>query len=149
PGNVAMTLSAEVIGTAPIERVDVLYGARLARSIRPFLATELGRRVRVLWQGAEYRGRGRETIWQGRLTLTGNRIARFDSVNFLNPERQVLETVPGSALAWSSVTTGNLAGVDLWLDHGRQGTLALETNIVSGTVDLAALGEDTIVFEGG
>jgi hypothetical protein len=30
----------------------------------PFAAADLGRRVRVLWQGAEYRGRGRETIWQ-------------------------------------------------------------------------------------
>jgi hypothetical protein len=51
--------------------------------------------VRVLWQGAEYRGRGRETNWRGRLTLTGNRIARFAQVNVLNPERQVGEIKPG------------------------------------------------------
>ena len=35
------------------------------RSARPFAPADLGRRVRVLWQGAEYRGRGRETLWQG------------------------------------------------------------------------------------
>jgi hypothetical protein len=57
--------------------------------------------------------------------------------------------VPGTALAWNSVTTGNLAGIDLWLDEARRGTLVLETNVVSGEIDLAMLGDDTIAFEGG
>jgi len=105
--------------------------------------------VRVLWRGAEYRGRGRETNWQGKLTLSGNRIARFAAVNFLNPERRVTETTPGSALAWNSVTTGNMAGIDLWLEQLRSGTLRLESNIVSGEVDLAKLAGDAITFEGG
>ena len=64
-GPCAMKLSVEVIGTAPVERVDVLHGTAVVHSVRPFSAGDLGRRVRVLWQGAEYRGRGRETIWQG------------------------------------------------------------------------------------
>jgi hypothetical protein len=149
PGPVPMRLHAEVIGTSPIERVDVLHGTRVAQTVRPFSAADLGRRVRVLWQGAEYRGRGRETLWRGKLTLTDNRIARFAAVNFLNPERKVQETAPGTALAWNSVTTGNLAGIELWLDEARRGTLVLETNVVSGEVDLATLGDDTIAFEGG
>jgi hypothetical protein len=70
-------------------------------------------------------------------------------VNFLNPERQVREATPGTALAWSSVTTGNLAGIDIWLDEAHRGTLSVETNVVSGTVDLAALSELTVVFDGG
>jgi hypothetical protein len=52
-------------------------------------------------------------------------------------------------LAWSSVTTGNLAGIDLWLDEAHRGTLSIETNVVSGTVDLAALADNTIAFDGG
>jgi hypothetical protein len=88
-------------------------------------------------------------MWHGKLTIAGNRIARFAPVNFLNPERKVQETTAGAALAWSSVTTGNFAGIDLWLDEARRGTLSLETTIVSGTVDLAALYDNTIVFEGG
>ncbi len=127
PGAVPMRLAVEVIGTAPIERVDVLHGTQVAETVRPYAAGDLGRRVRVLWEGAEYRGRGRETHWEGRLTLAGNRIARFAPVNFLNPERQVRETEAGRTLAWSSVTTGNLAGIDLWLDDARSGTLAIET----------------------
>jgi len=149
PGNVAMHLDAEVIGTAPIERLDIMHGVEVAETIRPFTEADLGRRIRVMWQGAEYRGRGRETLWQGKLGVTGNRIIRFAPVNFLNPERIVQETVPGMALAFSSVTTGNLAGIDLWLDHPRAGTLKVETNIVSGEIDLAALAANVAVFDGG
>src|SRR5499433_1634648 len=99
PGSVPMRLAAEVIGTAPIDRVDVLHGGKVVQTERPFAASDLGRRVRVTWQGAEYRGRGRETTWQGQLTLTGNRIVRFAPVNFLNPERKIVETSPGTTLA--------------------------------------------------
>ncbi len=149
PGNVPMRLFAEVIGTAPVERVDVLHGTRVAQTVRPYAPGQLGGRVRVLWEGAEYRGRGRETMWEGRLRLDGNRLTRFEPVNFLNPERRVRDTAPGTALAWTSVTTGNLAGIDIWLDQPRTGTLSIETNVVSGTVDLAALGDATVAFEGG
>ena len=149
PGSAPMRLAAEVIGTAPIERFDVLHGANVVQTARPFAASDLGRRLRVTWQGAEYRGRGRETMWQGKLTLTGNRITRFAPVNFLNPERKVVETSPGAALAWSSVTTGNLAGIDIWLDEARRGTLALKTNVVSGEVDLAKLDDGIVAFDGG
>ncbi|RAI44751.1 DUF3604 domain-containing protein [Rhodoplanes roseus] len=149
PGVVPMRLAVEAIGTAPIERVDVFHGKEPVRAVRPFAASALGRRVRVLWQGAEYRGRGREVVWQGKLAVSGNRIARFAPVNFLNPERQVRETAPGAALAWSSVTTGNLAGIDLWLDEPDRGTLSIETNVVGGTVDLAGLADGTAAFEGG
>jgi hypothetical protein len=149
PAGVPMRLTVEAIGTAPIERVDVFHGTRIVKTVRPYAVADLGARVRVLWQGAEYRGRGRETEWRGTLTLEGNTIARFAPVNFLNPERQVRETTPGAALAWASVTTGNLAGIDLWLAHARRGTLRVETNVVSGEIDLAALTEEPAAFDGG
>src|SRR3954464_12830714 len=148
-GRVPMRFTAEVIGTAPIERVDVLHGKEVAATFRNFARAVLGRRVRVLWQGAEYRGRGRETLWNGKLTVSGNRIVRFAAVNFLNPERKVVETEEGAALAWTSVTTGNLAGVDLWLDDARTGSLSIESDIVSGTLELAELADQTIAFDGG
>ena len=106
PGRVPMRLSAEIIGTAPLERVDVLHGTQVAATFRNYTAADLGRRVRVLWQGAEYRGRGRETLWNGTLKVSGNRIARFAPVNFLNPERKVTETEPGT--------------LDVDLGHDRQ-----------------------------
>jgi hypothetical protein len=149
PGSVPMKLSVEAIGTAPLERVDVFHGTEVVQSARPFAGTELGCRVRILWQGAEYRGRGRETVWQGKLEITGNRIVRFAPVNFLNPERKVQEVLPGTALAWTSVTTGNLAGIDLWLENAQAGSLRVETNVVSGEVNLDRLADGTVAWDGG
>ena len=149
PASVPMKLAVEVIGTAPLERVDVLHGTKIVQSAFPFAASDLGRRVRILWQGAEYRGRGRETVWQGKLAVSGNRISRFAPVNFLNPERKVQEVVAGTALAWTSVTTGNLAGIDLWLEQAQAGLLRIETNVVSGDVDLTQLAEARMEFDGG
>jgi hypothetical protein len=149
PNGVPMKLAVEVIGTAPLDRVDVLHGMRVVQTQRPFGAADLGRRVRVLWQGAEYRGRGRETLWHGKLAVTGNRIARFAPVNFLNPERQVEEFASGTALRWTSVTTGNLAGIDLWLDGTHEGRLKIETNILSGDVELNALIDGIVTIDGG
>src|ERR1700736_3607099 len=149
PLSVPMRLSVEVIGTAPLERVDVFHGTQVVQSAHPFAATDLGRRVRILWQGAEYRGRGRETVWQGKLEITGNRIVRFAPVNFLNPERRVQEVGPGTALAWTSVTTATLAGIDLWLDEAQAGLLRVATNVVSGEVSLDRLADGTIAFDGG
>ena len=89
PGRVPMKLSAEVIGTAPVERVDVLHGTDgRADGAAVSAPSDLGRRVRVLWQGAEYRGRGRETIWQGKLTLAGNRITRFAAGELPQPRAE-------------------------------------------------------------
>jgi hypothetical protein len=149
PRGASMRLTVEVIGTAPLDRVDVMHGTQVVQSERLFAAADLGRRVRVLWQGAEYRGRGRETVWRGKLTVKGNRVARYEPVNFLNPERKVQVAMPGTALAWTSVTTGNLAGIDLWLDDARTGSVAIETNIVSGEVDLAGLTDGAVMFDGG
>jgi hypothetical protein len=52
PAEVPMQLMAEVIGTAPIDRVDVFHGAQIAQTVRPYGAADLGRRIRILWQGA-------------------------------------------------------------------------------------------------
>ena len=59
------------------------------------------------------------------------------------------ETASGTALAWTSVTTGNLSGIDLWLDEAKQGKLKIETSVVSGEIDLASLADNTVAFDGG
>ena len=48
------------------------------------------------------------------------------------------------------MTTGNLAGVDLWLDDARSGTIKIETNVVSGRGrPCSRLAGDRIIFDGG
>ena len=46
---------------SPIERVDILNGAERVTTIRPYDPDPAGR-LRVIWQGAEYRGRGEHLI---------------------------------------------------------------------------------------
>ena len=62
-------------------------------------------------------------------------------MNFLNPERNIVATSSGYGIGMDSVTTGNLAGVDLWLDQAGTGTIKIETNVVSGDIDLESLAE--------
>lgn len=147
-GGSSMRLDIEVIGTASIECVDIFYGTTLAKSVRPLLAGG-GRRVGLRWQGAEYRGRGRQTLWRGDLRLEGNCFTRAAAVNFLNPELALVESTPNVALSWRSVTTGNMAGIDLWLEDGAAGTLRIDTNLARGTLELATLGNGEIAYEAG
>jgi hypothetical protein len=148
-GGATMHLSAEVIGSAPIDRVDVFHGKTLMRSIRPFSSSHLGKRIRVMWSGAEYRGRGREVNWRGKASVSGNRIERIEAVNFLNPDRPIGFDKENGVISWHSVTTGNMAGFDLWLEREQAGTLSIETNIISAECDLAALDRDEQTFEAG
>jgi hypothetical protein len=148
PGTVPMRLVVDAVGSAAIERIDVFEGKDCVCTVRPFTAQDLGRRVRVLWEGAEYRGRGREVMWNGTIALSGVRFTRAEPVNFLNPENPLEVTRPGQELRFRSVTTGNRAGVDLWLD-GDAGMISIETNVTSGKFDLAAIGLDDTVLEAG
>jgi hypothetical protein len=142
-------LSVSVFADAPIERVTVFRGTEPILTRRPYASAAGSRRIRVLWEGAEYRGRGRQVIWDGEARLTGNRIERAAAVNFLNPER-VLEANGDGRLHWTSVTTGNMAGMDLWLDVPGTGELAIATKPVTATLKLAEIGpEDTAIEAGG
>jgi hypothetical protein len=72
----------------PIERVDIMHGAKLWRRCAPRRSGARPAHPHFV-QGVEYRGRGRETLLAGKVTVAGNRVSRFGSI--LNPERQVRE----------------------------------------------------------
>ncbi|MEL7152886.1 MAG: DUF3604 domain-containing protein [Pseudomonadota bacterium] len=140
-------LAISVDAPAPIERIDVVHGADLVHTFRPYTADDLGNRVRVYWQGAEYRGRGRNTHWQGSITAEGCTIEAMTKVNHWNHER-LLELRDGQSLMFDAVTSGNFAGVDLMLSG--DGTLRVDTNLTEGAVGLSDLGlEDHVLDAGG
>ena len=74
---------------AAIERVDIFNGLDHVETIRPYGPDELGNRVRVLWEGAEYRGRFRQVIWDGSAVLSDNRIEDAAPINFFNHGQDV------------------------------------------------------------
>jgi hypothetical protein len=142
------TIRVRIDAAAPIERVDLRCGPRTLETIRPYAAAELGARIRVIWEGAEYRGRGRMTTWDGALEVTGNAIRAFAPINFWHLDKR-LERCGAQRLAWESVTTGNFAGADLLLDHADAGTLRIDTPHVEAVLALAEVGYDDTAFEAG
>jgi len=143
------TLKFDVVAQTPIERVEVRNGMQVVETLRPYDETMLGERIRVLWSGAEYRGRGRDTNWKGRASFTGARIRRMEKINNWNLERQ-LELEGDNGVVFDAITTGNYGGFDAWLEPGADGDLVIETNLGSMTVALADIGlEDQRMEAGG
>ena len=58
-----LDLAFDIIGTAPIERVDIFNGLDLVRTIRPWHDQAALSRLRVTCAGQHYRGRGRLVKW--------------------------------------------------------------------------------------
>ncbi|MGI9407009.1 MAG: DUF3604 domain-containing protein [Hyphomicrobiaceae bacterium] len=147
--NDTVELAIDVSAHAPIERIDVLNGVDHVTTLRTYDEADLGNRIRVIWQGAEYRGRGRQTFWRGRTEFSGSRITRMNKINAWNHERP-LHLEGDTAIVFDTITTGNFGGFDVWLDEGAAGKLNIETEHVSGTVDLKAIGfEDHVLGAGG
>lgn len=149
PGRTGMSLDVDVSGSAPIERIDVFHGKEIAETFRPYTSADLGRRIRILWSGAEYRGRGRETSWAGKARLLGNRITAVKAVNFLNPQQALGWSEGEDVVSWKSVTTGNMAGFDVLVEHADTGRLIVETNLAAIEAELDSLGDQECVAEAG
>ncbi len=145
-GTVRLRVSLET--ASPIERIDLRVGSTTLEVIRPYAQQDLGRRIRVIWEGAEYRGRGRMTTWDGSLTVMGNSIESFLAVNFWHLDKQLARTAPGT-LAWESVTTGNYAGADIVLGQATSGMLHIDTPHCKTALPVDAIGLDDSVFEAG
>lgn len=142
-----VTLSARIKAHAGILRVELRNGSDVLSVHRPYGPDDLGRRVRVLWSGAEYRGRGRNTTWSGRAQLAGNTIRRFETINRWNPD-QLFEQRGSDTVVWKTVTTGNFMGFDAWL-HSDRGRLDVATNHGGLSLDQAEIGLETTVLDGG
>lgn len=145
-GEDAATLRLSVQSTSPIERVEVRTGERVLATLRPH--QEVGRRVRIVWQGARYRGRGRSVRWDGSLLVRGGRLQRVERINAWNPEHAF--SWSEASASWEAITTGNFGGLDLWLDETPDTTLHLTTPHGAFSMPTADIGaEDVRVDYGG
>ena len=135
--------------SSPLERVDVFNGRQPVRTIVPDLNEAQSRRIRILWEGSEYRGRGRQTIWDGHLTVQGNAIQQVIPINWWNLDKPLRLTDPNH-LEWDYLTTGGFGGVEIWLDQPAGGTISIDTALVKQTLEIdTLLGEETVFYAGG
>ncbi|MDA1089955.1 MAG: DUF3604 domain-containing protein [Proteobacteria bacterium] len=147
-GDDAVTFSIDVLGNAPIERIDIRNGLETVEVFRPYAAADLGRRIRVLWEGSEYRGRGRETVWDGHAELTGNTFAALTPINRYNLDKRFEQTAPGR-LDWAALTTGGFGGFDAVLEDAGSGSLSIDTALVKERINVSDIGYDEMVFANG
>jgi hypothetical protein len=142
-------LVVDAIGSAPIEKLDIFDGLELIDTIRPFGRADLGARIRVIYEGAEYRGRARATVWDGSLNVGGNAIRRAGMINNWNLDRGI-QMQSESEVIWKAVTTGNFGGLDLELVDRDAGRLSIRTAHVRTEIAIADIDiEETILEAGG
>lgn len=141
-------LHIEVAGSAPIEQLDIFDGPELIETIRTYDAKDLDGRVRLIYTGAEYRGRARTTVWDGTLALSGTTLTDARMFNNWNLDRGI-RTRSVDGLTWKAVTTGNFGGIDMWLAKGSAGTISFETPHCRGEREISALGIEPHVFSAG
>ncbi|HET8610313.1 MAG TPA: DUF3604 domain-containing protein [Burkholderiales bacterium] len=147
-GDKSVKFSVEAVGSSPIERIEIRNRLQTLETFRPYGKQDLGRHIRVIWEGSEYRGRGRQTIWDGGCTLTGNRFTRITPINFWNLDKKLEQTAPGE-LKWTALTTGGFGGFDAWLEHANAGTLKIDTPLVKCEIKVTDIGIDDQVFDAG
>ncbi|MCC0044739.1 MAG: DUF3604 domain-containing protein [Brucellaceae bacterium] len=140
-------LSVAVKAPSPILDVTVFNGTTAIETCRPYSEADMGNRVRVTCAGAEYRGRGRNTLWRGRARFAGNRIVRFERFNHWNRER-LFEQQGSDTVLWHAITTGNIMGFDAWLERG-DGNVVIDTNRGSLSIPVGSLASDGTAMEAG
>jgi len=143
-----ITFKIDAYGSAPIERIEIRNGLNTVETYRPFKEADLGSRIRVIWEGSEYRGRGRETYWDGHAELSGNAFKSLSPVNRYNIDRKFEQTSP-ERVDWAALTTGGFGGFDAVLDDASAGILKIDTALVKEEIRISDIGLDDLVFENG
>ncbi len=138
-GDVVPRLLVRTTGTAPVESVEVRNGMDVLKTVRSYSRADLGRRIKVVWSGAEVRGRARKVDWAGSLTVKGNTIRSVQPINFWNADKP-LRHVSRTRAEWESITTGGIAGCILELTKPAVGEIVIETQQGKMTCKLGAIG---------
>jgi hypothetical protein len=145
---VSATFSIDVHGTAPVERIDIRNGLDTLEVYRPYAEADLGRRIRVIWEGSEYRGRGRETIWDGYAELSDNAFESLTPINRFNLDKRFEQSAPGR-VDWSALTTGGFGGFEAILQDASAGSLEINTALIQQSFAVDSIGRDELIFENG
>jgi len=141
-----VSLEIDILGSAPIERVEIRNRLEVLETVRPFKQEDLGRRIRLIWEGSEYRGRGRQSAWDGGAKLGGNTFDRVLPINMWNLDKKIQRVAPDT-LTWTALTTGGFGGADILLGDAKAGTLCIDTALVKAEVRVADIGREDLVFD--
>jgi hypothetical protein len=127
-GRVTASVAAKAAG--PIESLVLLRGreAVAVARLRAFDDVASSRRVRVRWQGARIRGRGRRVTWSGVIRAEGTQIEQARTFAFDSAGDGITEQT-NHEVHFRSQTTGDSDGIDLWLDQSQRGRIVFESPV--------------------
>lgn len=137
-----------VVGTAPIDNIEIRNGLQFIKKFRPYSEGELGHRIKIVWGGAQVRGRDRLVNWDGTCEVQDNSILAATPLNFWNVNHPLVQ-FGNHQLAWKSVSTGGTAGVIVTLAHKETGTIKINTVQGNIEMDVAAIGLEPKVWDFG
>src|SRR5262245_13938121 len=126
-----VAIGGRVVGTGPIERVDIFRGLEIVRTVSSYTpeSFEGSPRYRIAWAGSRVRGRDRLTTWDGRLELSAGRIVDAVAFAMENPEKGIRERTD-SRVAFVSNTTGDDDGVDVTVDAPAGAVFRFHTPVI-------------------
>ena len=121
-----------IAGTAPFESVELFRGLERIYN-HPVDCGADSNRVRILWEGASRKSSYSGVIWEGKLMVTGRRVANADKIRFDSPRSRVFD-VEDYGLRWYSVTCGYRSGIilDLVGDNDGELELVVNTSVITG-----------------
>ena len=131
-------ISVAVTGTAPLESVELFRGRE--RIYSHFLSTSRSDdRVRILWEGASGKRSYSAAVWEGRLKVTGRKIASVEKVRFDSPRSDIRDEKEDS-LSWHSITCGYRSGMILELkgDGDAELQIAIDTSLFTEMASIPA-----------
>jgi hypothetical protein len=137
-----VNVSGRVVGTGPIERVDIFRGLDHIRMATPYVpeSFEGSPRYRIAWAGSRVRGRDRLTTWDGHVELSAGRFV--DAVPFAmeNPEKGIRERA-ARRVSWVSNTTGGDDGIDVTIDAPADAVFRFHSPVLQFQVNVAELAD--------
>ena len=135
-----LNIQAKVIGTAPLESLQLFEGRKVIAEVRPAEFDDLqnSNRIRVSWQGSRERGRQRRVTWDGTIRVEGCKIKKAETFSFDVIADGITEQT-NKQVNFLSKTTGDRDGMDLTLDTATIGTLYFESEAGNVSVNLNEL----------
>jgi len=137
-----VNVSGRVVGTGPIERIDLFRGLDIMRTVSPYTADSFdgSQRYRIAWAGSRVRGRDRLTTWDGHVELSAGRFVDAETFAMENPEKGIRER-SARRITWVSNTTGDDDGLDVTIDAPPDAVLRFHSPIVQLEVNVSDLAD--------
>ena len=126
-------ISAKILGTGPLERVELFRGLELLHCEDMTQGTSANR-VRVTWEGASRRTSYSGVVWQGSVKTSGGSINGVKKIRFDSPRSKIVEATD-SRVGWESWACGYRSGLllDVNGDDDTEIEVALSSDVIASS----------------